>query len=609
MCGIAGWADFERFPGREPQVLQDMTEAMACRGPDAHGCWFDEHVAFGHRRLSVIDPAGGSQPMTLEHLGATVLTIAYSGEVYNYRELRAELTALGHRFRTSSDTEVVLHAYLQWGTGMARRLNGMFAFAIWDARSERLVLVRDRLGIKPLYYCPAGRGLLFGSEAKAILAHPDVAPVVDRDGLRELLAGVKTPEHAIFRGMRELRPGHLLVFGREGRRIERYWALEAREHQDDLHTTVRTVRALLEDIVERQLVADVPLCTLLSGGLDSSVVTALAARSLAAQGTGPVRSFSVDFAGNERDFAASLVHESPDAPFAAEMARHVAAEHTNLVLGLGELAASSTRAVVPRAHDVPAALLGDAFASLYLLFRAVRERSTVALSGEAADELFGGYPWFHVPELRDADTFPWVAAGYDLLPALSGLLDPGLLADLDVEGYRAQRYAEALAEVPVLPGEDAEARRIREVGYLAVTRFVPMLLDRKDRMSMAVGLEVRVPFCDHRLVDYLFNVPWRMKFFDGKEKSLLRAAAGDLLPEPVANRKKSAYPITHDPGYDAALRAEFARLAGSPGTPVHALIDGGATARLGSANGWPARSGLEFMVQLDSWLADHDLAL
>ncbi|MYW91746.1 asparagine synthase (glutamine-hydrolyzing) [Amycolatopsis rubida] len=609
MCGIAGWADFERFPSREPQVLQDMTEAMACRGPDAHGCWFDEHVAFGHRRLSVIDPAGGGQPMTLEHLGRTVLAITYSGEVYNYRELRAELSALGHRFRTASDTEVVLHAYLQWGTAMARRLNGMFAFAIWDARSERLLLVRDRLGIKPLYYCPAGRGLLFGSEAKAILAHPDVAPVVDRDGLRELLAGVKTPEHAIFRGLRELRPGHLLVFDREGKRIQRYWALEAREHPDDLHTTVRTVRALLEDIVERQLVADVPLCTLLSGGLDSSVVTALAARSLAAQGAGPVRSFSVDFAGNERDFAASLVHESPDAPFAAEMARHVAAEHTNLVLGLGELAASSTRAVVPRAHDVPAALLGDAFASLYLLFRAVRERSTVALSGEAADELFGGYPWFHVPELRDADTFPWVAAGYDLLPALSGLLDPGLLADLDVEGYRAQRYAEALAEVPVLPGEDAAARRIREVGYLAVTRFVPMLLDRKDRMSMAVGLEVRVPFCDHRLVDYLFNVPWRMKFFDGKEKSLLRAAAGHLLPEPVANRKKSAYPITHDPGYDAALRAEFARLASSPGTPVHALIDGTATARLGSANGWPSRSGLEFMVQLDSWLADHDLAL
>lgn len=609
MCGITGWVDFERDMRGTPGALKAMADTMACRGPDAEGYWTDAHVGLGHRRLAVIDLEGGAQPMTVEHDGRTLTALTYSGEVYNYRELRAELRTLGHRFRTESDTEVVLRAYLQWDVGMADRLNGMFAFGIWDARNEELVLVRDRLGIKPLYYHPTDSGLLFGSEAKAILAHPEVRPVVDRDGLRELLMGVKTPQHAIFRGMYELLPGHLLRFGRTGLRLHRYWALEAREHTDDLATTVRTVRELLEDVVERQLIADVPLCTLLSGGMDSSVVTAMAARSLARRGAGPVRTFSVDFAGNERDFTASALHGSPDAPFAAEMAKHVSSDHTNLVLSLQELADPRTRAVVPAAYDSPAALLGDGYASLYLLFRAVRERSTVALSGEAADELFGGYRWFQEPKLRDADTFPWVAAGYDLVPPLTGLLDPGLIADLDVEGHRAQRYCDALAEVPVLPGEDATERRTREVTYLALTRFVPFMLDRKDRMSMAVGLEVRVPFCDHRLVEYAFNVPWAMKSFDGKEKSLLRAATRDLLPDSIAERRKSAYPISHDPAYDVALRAEFDRLAADPAAPVHSLVDRSADRGAGRqrGDGWPSRTGLEFMVQLNSWLETHEL--
>ncbi|ANZ19017.1 asparagine synthase (glutamine-hydrolyzing) [Streptomyces noursei ATCC 11455] len=608
MCGITGWVDFERDMSSAQGVLRDMADTMACRGPDAQGYWTDTHIGLGHRRLAVIDLEGGVQPMTVEHDGRTLVAVTYSGEVYNYRELRAELRQLGHRFRTESDTEVVLHAYLQWGAAMADKLKGMFAFGIWDARTEELVLVRDRLGIKPLYYYPTRRGLLFGSEAKTILAHPEVRPVVDQDGLRELLAGVKTPEHAIFHGMYELRPGHLLRLGRAGLRIQRYWALEAREHTDDVDTTVRTVRELLEDVIERQLIADVPLCTLLSGGLDSSAVTALAARSLAERGAGPVRSFSVDFAGNERDFTANVVHNSPDAPFATEMAGHVAADHTNLVLNLEELTDPRIRAIVPKAYDSPAAMLGDGYASLYLLFRAIRERSTVALSGEAADELFGGYVWFHVSELRNANTFPWVAAGYDLMPMLSGLLDPGLVAGLDIEGYRAQRYSEALAEVPVLPGEDAMERRIREVSYLSITRFVPFLLDRKDRMSMAVGLEVRVPFCDHRLVEYAFNVPWSMKFFDGREKSLLRAATRDLLPNSIVERKKSAYPISHDPRYDSALRAEFDRLAADPSVPVYSFIDHDGSGRQ-NTDGWPSRTGLEFMVQLNSWLETHELKL
>ncbi|WP_028935167.1 asparagine synthase (glutamine-hydrolyzing) [Pseudonocardia spinosispora] len=602
MCGIAGWVDFRRDLRAEGPTVSAMATTMASRGPDADGVWLDTHVGFGHRRLSIIDLTGGRQPMTAEDRGRALATITYSGEIYNYRELRVELAGLGHRFRTDSDTEVLLRGYLQWGADVVHKLNGMFAFGIWDSRTEELLLIRDRLGIKPLYYYPTADGLLFGSEQKAILAHPEVSPVVDPDGLREMLASVKNPEHALFRGMYELRPGHLLRANRGSSRIERYWSLQADDHPDDLATTIHTVRDLLADIVDRHLVADVPVCTLLSGGLDSSIVTALAARSLAASGTGPIRSFAVDFEGGFTGGAQTGMHGSPDAPFADELARHIGADHTRLLLNSAELGEDWVRALVPHALDSPGgAAFGDGFASLYLLFHAVRQRSTVALSGEAADELFAGYPWFHAPQLRDADTFPWIAAQFDLMPALSGLLDPGLIADLDIDTYRADSYASALAEVPTLPGESPLERRIRELTYLNITRFVPILLDRKDRMSMATGLEVRVPFCDHRLVEYAFNVPWAMKSFDGREKSVLRAATQDLLPSSIAQRKKSSYPTTNDAGYDSALREEFVRR--SSDSRIAPLL----RSDIQLSDGWPTRGGLEFLLQLDTWLKTHSL--
>lgn len=405
MCGIAGWVAFDQDLTARQEVLAAMTETMACRGPDAGGVWVTTHAGLGHRRLAVIDIEGDTQPMTVEQDGRPLVTLTYSGEVYNHLELRTELAAYGHRFRTHSDTEVVLHAYLRWGVDFATHLNGMFAFALWDARSEELLLVRDRMGVKPLYYHRTADGVLFGSEPKAILAHPSVDPVVDLDGLRELLTLVRTPGHAVYRGMAEVRPGHLLRIRREGLTDHQYWALEAREHTDDLATTIGTVRELLDDIVRRQLISDVPLCSLLSGGLDSSAVTALAARGLAAAGKGPVRSFSVDFVGQTENFRPDEFRPTPDSPFAHLLAEHVAAEHRDIVLDAAALADPRHREAVLRAADLPTGL-GDMDTSLYLLFREIRRHSTVALSGESADELFGGYAWFHQRESVYGGTFP-----------------------------------------------------------------------------------------------------------------------------------------------------------------------------------------------------------
>ncbi|WP_245722653.1 asparagine synthase (glutamine-hydrolyzing) [Micromonospora matsumotoense] len=614
VCGIVGWADFQRDLSGSRTVVQTMTDTMCCRGPDAEGVWLGRRAALGHRRLAVVDLAGSAQPMAVELDGRTAAVLTFCGELYNFVELRRELEGYGHRFRTRGDTEVVLRAYLQWGADMATRFNGMFALGVWDERSQELLLVRDRMGVKPLYYYPTPGGVLFGSEPKAILANPLASARVGVDGMCEIFDMIKTPEHAVYAGMSEVRPGHLVRVRHTGITRHRYWALEAHPHGDDLRSTVGQVRDLLADTVARQLVADVPVGTLLSGGLDSSAVTALAAGTLLRAGAGPVQSFAVDFVDADEHFAPDAVRGDPDAPFARELARHVTADHTEVRLDSGQLTDPAVRARVLAATDLPPAFWGDMWPSLYLLFRAVRDRCTVALSGEAADELFGGYRWFHNPGAVGASTFPWLTSGSARYFGGLSLLDEGLIAKLDIPAYRAMRYREALAEVPVLPGESAAERRMREVSYLNLTRFVQTLLDRKDRMSMAVGMEVRVPFCDHRLVSYVFNVPFSMKTLDGRAKGLLRAATSDLLPRSVLDRVKTPYPATLDPQYEIALRAELARVVADRDAPVLPLLDRERVRRLldrplrGPSRPYD-RGGLEMALWLNEWITRYDVAL
>ncbi|MFJ8149101.1 asparagine synthase (glutamine-hydrolyzing) [Streptomyces sp. NPDC096048] len=614
MCGIAGWVSYAQDVRLEQGTLEAVTQTMACRGPDAGGMWTDQHAALGHRRLSIIDLDGGRQPMVADGDGRELACLTYSGEVYNFKELRADLISRGHAFRTRSDTEVVVRGYLEWGEGIVDRLNGMFAFALWDLRTQTLLLVRDRMGVKPLYYFPTADGVVFGSEPKALLAHPSVPRRVGQDGLREVLEMVKTPEQGIFSGMNEVRPGQLVRVDRSGLTKRTYWALEAREHTDDLATTVDTVRGLLEDIVERQTVSDVPLCSLLSGGLDSSVITALASRTLAGRGEGPVRSFSVDFEEHGADFVVDPVRGSSDTPFVHDLVKHVGADHSEIIMNSGELADPALRAKVLQALDLPPAYWGDMWPSLYRLFQSVRERSTVALSGESADEVFGGYRWFFDNEAVGADTFPWLTSATGKYFDGKSLFDPGLIQKLDMPGFLRDSYAQAISETPELTGEDAVNRRMRQMSYVNLTRFVQTLLDRKDRMSMAVGLEVRVPFCDHRLVEYVFNTPWEMKSFDGREKSLLRAATKDLLPESIVQRVKSPYPTTQDPAYELGLRASLHEVLADSSSPVLPLLDNAAAKALldrpvGDMSAQYDRSGLEMALGLNSWLSAYDIEL
>lgn len=614
MCGITGWLSYGQDLQHQRDVLQRMTDTMKLRGPDAHGLWIDGPVGVGHCRLSVIDLEGGRQPMVEKLDGEReVAVITYSGEVYNFQELRAELESRGHRFNTRSDTEVVLKAYVEWGDEFVHKLNGMFAFAIWDIRTQEMVLVRDRLGVKPLYYFPTQDGVVFGSEPKALLANPLVPRRVTADGLRGILEMVRTPGYAVFAGMREVMPGEIVRVNRQGIVNRHYWRLEARKHEDNLEQTIQHTRILLEDIMERQIIADVPLCSLLSGGLDSSVITSLASKMLIAGGKPNINSFSVDFVDHGAAFVSDDIRGTMDAPFVKDLAEHIHSTHKNVVLDSREMAGPSLRTKVIHALDTSTSL-GDMYISLYCLFEEVKRHSTVALSGEGADELFGGYRWFHDPEAVSANTYPWMAKGSIKYFDAKSLLDRKVLEKLDLENFLRDSYTQALAEVPILPGESAENHHMRQMVYLHITRFLCILLDRKDRMSMAVGLEVRVPFLDHRLVEYVYNIPWDMKTFDGREKSILRAAARDLLPNSIVERVKCPYPSTQDPAYEQELRAALAKIMSDDHAPVKPLLDTdrvkAALDRKVSISSLPSdRIAMDMVVCLNTWLTDYNVTL
>ncbi|MER5405677.1 asparagine synthase (glutamine-hydrolyzing) [Streptomyces sp. NPDC002769] len=605
MCGLVGYVGFTGHPPRGTEVtsLKEMTETLACRGPDASAVWAEGPAGLGHTRLATVDLVGGRQPMTLTRDGRTVLAVAFTGEVYNHAGLRSELIALGHRFTSRSDSEVVLHAIDAWGEEAPARLEGMFAYVAWEPGPRRLTLVRDRFGIKPLSYARTGDALVFGSEPKAVLAHPAVTARLDLDGLRELLLSahpmINTPGRSAFAGLREVAPGTVVTVTPEGVRARRYWSLAPVEHGDDLPATVARVRELLEEAVTGQLAADVPVSVLLSGGLDSSAIAALGRRT-----AGTLHTLSVDLGSQASDRDA--MGRDPDGPYVELMVRHLGSSHRRVRLDADALADPDGRARVGRLRD--GLTLGDFDTSLLQLYRAVREDFPVTLAGDGADELFGGYRWF-TSRTAVAESFPWdsVLDRADL----TRLLDPALAAALDLPAHRAELHRAACAEIEHLPGTGPAEAALRQASHLNLTRFLPCLLDRADRLGMGVGLEVRVPFLDHRLVEYVFNTPWELKTFDGREKSLLRAAVTDLLPGPVLTRRKSPYPMVRDPAYRLALTEQVARLLTEAG-PATELLDVAAVRSLllepTGSDRFP-REGLELVLDLDHWLRAHRPAL
>lgn len=608
MCGIGGFVDYERDARRGGPILHGMKRTLTPRGPDAEGTYFDEDAALVHRRLIVIDPEGGKQPM---HSPDRNTIIIYNGELYNTPELRTELMSRGHEFVGHSDTEVLLHAYLEWKTDAFARLNGIFAFAIWEKRERRLTLCRDRLGVKPLFFAPIRNGLTFGSTIDTVLCHPEIEPALDEDGLRTLLllGPARPPESGVFRQISSLVPGHFAVLTPEAFTDHTYWRLEAHEHEDDLPTTIERTHTLICDAARRQLVSDVPLACFLSGGLDSSILSMLAAKDYAARGE-TLHTWSVDYRDNDKYFTKSIFQPNSDDSYIDQMVDFLDTHHHRVVLEPEALCAALLPATDARA--LPG--MADVDSSLLLFCAAVkRGGTTVCLSGECADELFGGYPWYHREEILFEDTFPWSrSVGLRL-----SLLTPDAVRN--GEEFVRQHYRDTCDRAPKLSSDDKKAARMREMFVLNLDWFMATLLDRKDRMSMYSGLEVRVPFCDHRIVEYAYNMPWDFKSLEGREKGIVRRAFADELPKEIVYRKKSPYPKTFHPVY-TRLCADYVRRIFEDNTSVAAsLFDRNAVQKLmqrpeSLAEPWFGQlmrtpQIFAYIIQLDRWFRHYHIKI
>ncbi len=612
MCGIVGFTDFSRNISNDRETLVKMTEKLVHRGPDAQGFYIDENAALGHRRLTVVDPEGGKQPMEASRGGCSYI-IVYNGELYNTEDIRQELLSKGWSFKGWSDTEVLLDSYIEWGENCLEKLNGIYAFAIWDSESKTLFLARDRIGVKPLFYCKKGELFLFASELKAILTHPSVPAEINREGLAEIFAmgPARTPGCGVFSEISELKPGYCMTVNNAGIRMRQYWSLNSHSHEDDFDKTVKTVRELFCDAVKRQLVSDVPLCVLLSGGLDSSAISAVASEAYREKGE-RIETFSIDYTGNDKYFVVNEFQPNSDAPWVKRVSDYLDTRNSTCLIDTPELVQALFPSVIAR--DLPG--MTDVDSSLLLFSRWIKSRVTVGISGECADEVFGGYPWFYRKAEPGTVTFPWSRR----LNERVRLVSPEFVKFIDPEGYAAARYQQAVDEVPKYEGDSPEEARMRELFYFNITRWMPTLLDRKDRMSMAAGLELRVPFCDHRLVEYMWNVPWKMKYHNNREKGLLRYALAGMLPEEVLWRKKSPYPKTHNPTYLESVRSLILAVLDDHSSPLLPFIDKEYVRELtlsirkdtnipwfGQLMNAPQL--LAFLVQIDFWLKEYNIAV
>ena len=565
MCGIAGWIDWQQDLIQHISVMKKMTEILSKRGPDALNIWSSHLASLGHARLAVVDPVGGTQPMKKEKNGCTY-TMVYNGELYNTEEIRKDLLKRGYSFQSYSDTEVLLTSYIEWGESCVQHLNGIFAFAVWDEAKKQMFMARDRLGVKPLFYHQEGACLLFGSEIQAILAHPKIKAEIDREGLREIfgLGPSRTPGHGVFRGIHELRPAHACIFNQNGFRQWRYWNVKSEKHQHSLQETIERVSFLVKDAIERQLVSDVPLCTFMSGGVDSSAISAIAADYFNKQGRGQLHTYSIDYEQNNHYFKANSFQPDEDAPWISKMEEYLKTNHHRAVIDQETLVHYLDEAVLMR--GLPG--MADVDSSLLWFCERIKQDFTVALSGECADEIFGGYPWFYRDELLQGNGFPWIRSQEER----GQLLLPHWKRKLQLKEYVMERYQETIAEVPPLEGETSIEARRREMFYLNMVWFMSTLLERKDRMSMGASLEVRVPFADHRLVQYAWNIPWDMKMLGSREKGLLRKALEGVLPHDVLYRKKSPYPKTHHPVYLKLVKDKLENILRKNSSPILEII-------------------------------------
>lgn len=566
MCGFTGYANFIDKIHHSKSVIQQMNSKLSKRGPDEDGYYYSDYVHLAHKRLIVIDPEGGKQPM-LEHYSYGDYIICYNGQLYNTKELKNILIENGFEIKTHSDTEILLKSYIHFGNSVVNYLNGIFAFAIFNTKKEELFIARDHFGVKPFFYTIQNNTFIFASEIKAIFKFPGVEKIIDSQGISELfgIGPSHTSGTTVFKNIFELKPAHLGVFNKSGLHLTKYWSLKSKEHTDSLGKTCEKIKYLLNDSITSQLVSDKPICTFLSGGLDSSIITKFAADYYKKEGLPPLDTYSIDYVDNDKNFVKSDFQPNSDNYYIDLMTKNLHTKHHKIVIDTPELASSLEDAMIAR--DMPG--MADIDSSLLLFCKNVKSEMTVALTGECADEIFGGYPWFFREDSLNSGTFPWSIA----IEERQKLLNSDISSKVNLRDYIDYRYNESLKEVEILESDSKETAEKRKISYLTLNWFMQTLLDRSDRMSMYNGFELRVPFCDYRLAEYVWNIPWEMKALKGREKGLLRYVCKDFLPDEIVDRKKSPYPKTHNPTYLSKVKLMLSNIMEKSEAPINSLLN------------------------------------
>ena len=568
MCGFVGFTNFKKDFKYEKEIdlLKKMNNTLSKRGPDEEGFYINNYICMAHKRLIVIDPKNGKQPM-IEKYSFGDYAIVYNGQIYNTKELKETLIQNGFTFNGHCDTEILLKSYIYYGNSVVKHLNGIFAFAIWNSKNKELFLARDHFGVKPLFYTILNNTLIFASELKAIFEYPGIEKVLNNQGLSELfgIGPSHTSGTTIFKNINELKPAHYAIYNDSGLHIQRYWKLISKPHSDTLKQTCEKIKFLLNDSITRQLISDVPLCTFLSGGLDSSIITKFAADYYKKENLPPLNTYSIDYVDNDKNFVKSDFQPNSDSYYINLMTKNLYTNHHSIIIDTPELAKYLEDAMIAR--DMPG--MADIDSSLLLFCKNVKKEMTVSLTGECADEIFGGYPWFFREDSLNSGTFPWSIA----ISERQKLLNPYISNKINLREYIDYRYNESLAEVDILDSDSKETAEKRKISYLTLNWFMQTLLDRSDRMAMYNGFELRVPFCDYRLAQYVWNIPWEMKSLNGREKGLLRYICHDFLPEEIVDRKKSPYPKTHNPTYLTKVKGMLTNIMKNNNAPINYILD------------------------------------
>lgn len=564
MCGITGFSNFKKNIENEFDNIIEMNNSISHRGPDSYGYYKNKHVVFGHRRLAIVDPLGGKQPM-VKKINGFNYTIVYNGEIYNTHVLKKDLLNKGYEVNTYSDTEIVLLTYIHYKENCVNYLNGIFAFAIFDECRNCVFIARDHFGVKPVFYSIKDNYLIFASEIKAILKHPLISSKVSKEGILDLLSlgPSRSLGEGIFKDIKEVPPAHYLCVFKDKVVLENYWKLQAREHNLNEVDTKEELTYLLENTIKNQMVSDRGIFSFLSGGIDSSLICSILSSELR-KSNKILDTFTVDYVDYDRDFTGNEFEVTRDKDFVKIVNEEINSNNRIITIKNEDLFYFLEKSLI--ASDIPT--MADIDTSLYLFCNNVKNYGIVGLSGECADEIFGGYPWY----LNDLDlklnTFPWSR----FLETRKSLFNDSIVK-LDFDSYVKNKFDETFKNFSYLDSDSDFDISIRKMTLLNIKWFMVTLLNRKDRMSMANSLEIRVPFADKNLVEYSYNIPSKIKFLNGREKGILREVSRKFLPDSVVDRKKSPYPKTQSFVYRDLVCSELSNILNYKSNPIFEIIN------------------------------------